>query len=73
MKGQLTGSHALGITPHGRQYLYWKDNRFQAYDLDAGTAVLGNGGNAGFIDNEFDHPGPKPSYGIAGYSATGRR
>ena len=73
MKGLLTGSHTFGITPHGRQFLYWKDNRFQAYDLDAGTSrMLGNGGTAGFIDMEFDHPGPKPSYGIAGYSSDGK-
>ena len=73
MKGLLTGSHTFGITPHGRQFLYWKDNRFQAYDLDAGTSrMLGNGGTAGFIDMEFDHPGPKPSYGVAGYSSDGK-
>ena len=73
MKGLLTGSHTFGITPHGRQFLYWKDNRFQAYDLDAGTSrMLGNGGTAAFIDMEFDHPGPKPSYGIAGYSSDGK-
>ena len=25
-----------------------------------------------FIDMEFDHPGPKPSYGIAGYTSDGK-
>ena len=39
MKGQLTGQHALGISPDGKNYLYWKDNRFQAYDLDAGLGA----------------------------------
>ena len=59
MKGQLTGQHALGISPDGKNFLYWKDNRFQAYDLDAGTArTLGNGTN-GFINTEFDYPGPE--------------
>jgi len=72
MKGQLTGQHALGISPDGRNYLYWKDNRFQAYDLDAGTSrTLGNG-TPGFINSEFDYPGPRPSYGIAGYTPDGR-
>jgi hypothetical protein len=72
MKGQLTGQHALGISPDGENYLYWKDSRFQAYGLDAGTArTLGSGTN-GFINSEFDYPGPKPAYGIAGYTPDGR-
>lgn len=73
LKGQLTGGHTFGITPHGRHFLYWKDNRFQAYDLDAGTSkTLGNGGAVSFIDMEFDHPGPKPSYGISGFTSDGK-
>lgn len=73
MKNQLIGSHVFGITPDGRHYLYWKDNKFQAYDLDnASTRTLGGSGAVSFIDMEFDHPGPKPSYGIAGYSSDGK-
>ena len=34
-KGQLTGRHVFGISPHGTHFLYWKDGKFQAYDLDA--------------------------------------
>ena len=30
-----TGSHVFGISPDGQHFLYWKDNKFQAYDLDA--------------------------------------
>jgi dipeptidyl aminopeptidase/acylaminoacyl peptidase len=71
-KGQLSGSHAIGITPHGRHFLYWKDSKFQAYDLDAGTSkTLGVPAPAGFVDLEFDHPGPKPSYGLAGFTSDG--
>jgi dipeptidyl aminopeptidase/acylaminoacyl peptidase len=66
LKGQLTGAHVFGIPPHGKHFLYWKDNRFQAYDLDAGaTKPLANGATVSFIDTEYDHPGPKPSYGVA--------
>ena len=40
LKSQLintsTGSHTFGISPDGQYFLYWKDNKFQAYDLDAG-------------------------------------
>ncbi|MGH9202208.1 MAG: hypothetical protein ACRD2A_13350, partial [Vicinamibacterales bacterium] len=72
MKNQLTGQHASGISPDGKNYLYWKDNRFQSWDLDAGTSrTLGNGAN-GFINLEFDYPGPKPAYGVAGYTPDGR-
>jgi dipeptidyl aminopeptidase/acylaminoacyl peptidase len=68
-----TGSHVFGITPHGRHFLYWKDGRYQAYDLDAGASrALGNGTAVSFVDLEFDHPGPKPAYGIAGYTSDGR-
>jgi dipeptidyl aminopeptidase/acylaminoacyl peptidase len=74
MKNQLVGNHVFGITPHARHFIYWKDNRFHAYDLDAGsTRVLGNGSAAAsFVDMEYDHPGPKPAYGIAGYSSDGK-
>ena len=89
LKGQIvntsTGSHTFGISPDGKYFLYWKDNKYQAYDLDAGTSkTLGGGVDSSkpgmgstrgapvppsFIDTEFDHPGPKPSFGITGYTA----
>src|SRR4029453_4233457 len=53
--------------------LYWKNNKFQAYDLDAGASItLGGTTPASFIDMEFDHPGPKPSYGPAGSTSDGK-
>ena len=59
-----TGSHTFGISPDGRCFLYWKDNRYQAYDLDAGSSrTLGGATPVNFVDVEFDHPGPKPAYG----------
>jgi dipeptidyl aminopeptidase/acylaminoacyl peptidase len=73
LKNQLTGSHALGISSDGRQFLYWKDNRFHAYDLNAGLSrPLGNGTTTSFVDTEFDRPGPRPSFGIAGYTSDGK-
>jgi len=77
LKAQLintsTGSHTYGISPDGHYFLYWKDNKFQAYDLDAGTnRTLGGGSPVSFVDMEFDHPGPRPSYGIAGYTKDGK-
>jgi dipeptidyl aminopeptidase/acylaminoacyl peptidase len=72
-KGQLTGQNILGISPDGKQFVFWKDNKFQAYDLDANsTEALGATSPVSFVDMEYDHPGPKPSYGIDGYTADGK-
>ena len=74
LKAQLintsTGNHTFGISPDGRYFLYWKDNKYQAYDLDAAsTRTLATPPPVSFVDLEFDHPGPRPSYGIAGYTS----
>jgi dienelactone hydrolase len=72
LKNQLIGSHLFGISPDGHSFLYWKDNKYQAFDLDAMTSkTLGGATTPSFTDMEFDHPGPKPSYGIAGYTSDG--
>jgi len=72
MKGQLVGQHAFGISPDGRRYVYWKDNRYEAYDLDAGTSrALSGGENADFLNVEWDYVGPRPPYGVAAYASDG--
>jgi dipeptidyl aminopeptidase/acylaminoacyl peptidase len=72
-KNQLIGAHVFGITPQGRHFVFWKDNKFQAYDLDAGTTkTLGAASPVSFVDMEYDHPGPKPSYGVAGFTSDGQ-
>jgi len=73
-KGQLTGRHVFGISPHGTHFLYWKDSTFQVYDLEANaTRTLGVAPPpVSFIDVEDDHPGTKPPYGIAGFTSDGK-
>ena len=71
-KGRLTGRHVFGINPHGTHFLYWKDGRFMAYEFAAGRAKALGAGKASFVDKEYDHPGTKPSYGVAGYAKDGR-
>jgi dipeptidyl aminopeptidase/acylaminoacyl peptidase len=72
-KGQLTGQNILGISPDGNQFVFWKDNKFQAYNLDnASTKTLGGASNVSFVDVEYDHPGPRPSYGINGFTTDGK-
>ena len=71
-KSLLIGAGTLGISPDGNTFLYWKDNKFQAYNLDAGTSKTIGGSGVSFVDMEYDHPGPKPSYGIAGFTTDGK-
>jgi dipeptidyl aminopeptidase/acylaminoacyl peptidase len=69
LKGQLLGGSTFGISTDGHYYLYWKDLKIQAYDLDAGTTkTLAANSPVSFVDPDYDHPGPKPSLGIAGYT-----
>jgi esterase/lipase len=69
LKGQLAGRHAAGLTPDGRYFLFFKDAKWQAYEMASG-AIRTLGPNApSFLDLEEDHPGPRPPYGIAGFSS----
>ncbi len=71
LTGQLTGQHVGGISSAGRYFLYWKDARWNAYDLVAGTTRTIGAGAPSLVDREYDYPGPRPPYGIAGYAADG--
>jgi dipeptidyl aminopeptidase/acylaminoacyl peptidase len=73
VKGQPIQQHLIGFSPDGGRYLFWRDNRFQAYDLGSGatrTLATANGAS-GFANLEWDYPGTRPSYGIAGYASDG--
>jgi WD40 repeat protein len=63
--------HLLGFSPDGDRYLYWRDGRFQAYDIDAGSSRTLATANGGFANMEWDYPGTRPSYGVAGYASDG--
>ena len=68
-KGQLLGRHVFGLHPRGTHFLYWKNGTIMAYDLAAGAAKALGAGKVDFTDTEYDHPGAKPSYGVAGYTS----
>lgn len=70
LEGQLTRM-TFGISPDSRTFLYWKDGRFQAYDLESGTSTTLGVDGPDFTDTDFDHPGPKPPWGVAGYTRDG--
>jgi dienelactone hydrolase len=68
-----TGSHVLGTSPDSRRFLYWRDNQFHVYDLESGSSKqVTQPGAVSFIDMEFDHPGPRPSYGLASWTKDGK-
>lgn len=70
LEGQLVGAHAPGLSPDGRQFVYWADDRYHAYDLDAGNArALADGEAGAFLNTEWDYVGPRPPYGVAGFAA----
>jgi dipeptidyl aminopeptidase/acylaminoacyl peptidase len=68
----VENGHAFGITPDGKGWLYFENEKLKRYDLDAGTTRELGAGAPSFVDNEFEYPGLKPAYGVAGYSADGR-
>ncbi len=70
--GQLVQGARFGISPDGRTYVYWKDDAFHAYDLDRGTSVALGAGAPALVDTTYDHPGPRPPWGFAGWTADGR-
>jgi dipeptidyl aminopeptidase/acylaminoacyl peptidase len=73
MKNHMTSGGIAGFSPDGRHFLYWKEGKYHTYDLDAGASrALGGATTLNFTDLEFDRPGPKPAYGIAGYTNDGK-
>ncbi len=72
-KGGMVGQFALGVSADSKHYITFKDGKFLDYNLDTGAESPLGGANApSFINTEFDYPGPKPSYGVAGFSKDGK-
>ncbi|MEA3246974.1 MAG: prolyl oligopeptidase family serine peptidase, partial [Gemmatimonadota bacterium] len=73
LKGHVTDrGGVVGISPDGRTFLYWKDNRYQAYDLEAGTSrTLGGAAAPSFIDTDDDHTGPRPHFPVVAWAPDG--
>ena len=71
-KATLIGPHAPGFSSNGKHYLLWLDGKFQDYDLATATLkALGAANTPSFANTQFDHPGPRPSFGVAGYAKDG--
>jgi len=70
LKGQ---ERALGLSPDGKFWLYWKDKHIWAYDIAANkhTNITKNA-PVSFVNADEDHFGEKPAYGVTGYSTDGK-
>jgi dipeptidyl aminopeptidase/acylaminoacyl peptidase len=63
----------LGLSPDSKHWLYWKDGQVWDYLIETGeTKNLTQRPAVSFVDKDYDHPGIKPSYGVAGYSKDGK-
>ena len=62
----------MGSSPDGRWFLYLKDKKIIAYDVESGRHVTLGGDKISFVDAQDDHPYEKPTYGIAGWSKDGK-
>ncbi|HVZ47176.1 MAG TPA: prolyl oligopeptidase family serine peptidase, partial [Gemmatimonadaceae bacterium] len=72
LKGHVTSAGGVvGISPDGRTFMYWKDNVYHAYDLDAGTARPIGTGAPSFIDTDDDHTGPRPHFPVVAWTPDG--
>ncbi|NNF38829.1 MAG: hypothetical protein HKN71_09180, partial [Gemmatimonadetes bacterium] len=63
---------ALGLSPLGTHWLYWKEGQIHAYAVDADRHVdLTSSAPVSFVDTEWDYFGERPPWGIGGYTADG--
>ena len=66
-------ARTMGSSPDGKWFLYLKDKKVVAYNLETGRGTtLGGGDKLSFVDEADDHPYEKPVYGVAGWSKDGR-
>ncbi len=65
-KGQ---KQTLGLSPDSKHFLYWKDGHVWDYEITTGNSLnLTAKAPVSFVDEEYDHPGTKPPYGVTGWT-----
>jgi dienelactone hydrolase len=63
----------LGLSPDSQHFLYWKDGHVWDYVISSGQVTnLTQDAPVSFVNEEFDHPGTKPPYGVTGWTKDGR-
>jgi dipeptidyl aminopeptidase/acylaminoacyl peptidase len=62
----------LGLSPDSKHFLYWKDGHVWDYAIEANRPVNLTASTAvSFVNEQYDHPGTKPPYGVAGWTKDG--
>ena len=70
LKGQ---ERAMGLSPDGNYWLYWKEKHVWAYDIAKHThSNITAKAPVSFVNLEEDHVGEKPAYGVTGYTKDGK-
>jgi len=63
---------SLEVSPDSKYFAYWRDANIWVYNLDAGIATnLTKNSPVSFVDQEYDFPGERPSYGLGGWTKDG--
>jgi Tol biopolymer transport system component len=69
-KGQ---KRVLGLSPDSKHFLYWKEDHIWDYVIESGKMVnLTESAPVSFANEDYDHPGTKPPYGITGWTKDGK-
>ncbi|MFC2158836.1 hypothetical protein ACFLT9_13470, partial [Acidobacteriota bacterium] len=66
-------TQTLGLSPDSGHYLYWKEGHIWDYVVPTGRSLnLTAQALVSFVNTEYDHPGTKPSFGVAGWTKDGK-
>ena len=65
-------TRTMGTSPDGKWFLYLKDKKVFANNLETGRGLQLGGDKISFVDETDDHPYEKPTYGVAGWSKDGK-
>ncbi len=62
----------MGLSPDSEHFLYWLDGQVWVYRIaDDQHVNLTASAPVDFADQEFDHPGERPPYGVTGWTKDG--
>ncbi|MDB4876917.1 MAG: hypothetical protein JWM41_3363 [Gemmatimonadetes bacterium] len=66
-------TRTMGSSPDGKWFLYLKDKKVYAYNMESGrSTMLAAGDKISFLDAADDHPYEVPTYGVAGWAKDGK-
>src|ERR1019366_6559191 len=69
---EKTLSRTMGTSPDGKWFLYLKDKKVRAFDLETAQVVeLNAGPGKNFLNEDDDHPYEIPAWGVGGWAKDG--